>query len=143
MNRRSQLSPTLYYPVLGEEKSLREPGEEISYGFRYSLVAGDWFAAVKHAAYDIYKFKETLALRKSKQSLTDRIEKMHRYLTDPKTSLWNIEEFKGRQIGAQSYLGGVVGSNKDAMKNSDYGAMWMLSHATADPELAKKVLPRH
>lgn len=141
MNRRAQFSPTLYYPVLGEEKSLREPGEEISYGFRYSLVAGDWFGAVKHAAYDIYKFKETLALRQSRQSLTDRIEKMHHYLTDPKTSLWNIEEFKGIKIGAQSYLGGVVGSNKDAMKNSDYGAMWMLSHATADPELAEKVLP--
>jgi hypothetical protein len=141
MNRRAQLSPTLYYPVLGEDKSLREPGEEISYGFRYSLLAGDWFGAVKHAAYDIYKFKETLALRQSRQSLTDRIEKMHDYLTDPKTSLWNIEEFKGRKIGAQSYLGGVVGSKKDAMKNSDYGAMWMLSHTTADPELAEKVLP--
>lgn len=141
MNRKAQLSPTLYYPVLGEEKSEMEPGQSVSYTFRYSLIAGDWFQATKHAAVDIYKFRETLALRQSKQALTDRIEKMHHYLTDPKTSLWNIEEFKGKQIGAQSYLGGVVGSDKDAMKNSDYGAMWMLANATKDPELTQKVLP--
>ena len=141
MNRKAQLSPTLYYPVLGEDKSERNEGEEISYAFRYSLIADDWFKAVNHAAYDIYKFKETLPLRQSKQSLTSRIENMHHYLTDPKTSLWNIEEYKGKQIGAQSYLGGVVGSNKDAMKNADYGAMWMLANATEDPELKEKVLP--
>jgi hypothetical protein len=141
MNRKGQLSPTLYYPVLGEQKSELNAGEEISYSFRYSLIAGDWFQAIKHAANDIYKFHETLSLRQSKQALTDRIAKMHHYLTDPKTSLWNIEEYEGKQIGAQSYLGGVVGSNKDAMKNADYGAMWMLANATNDPELKEKVLP--
>jgi len=141
MDRKSQLSPTLYYPVLGEEKSEREMGQDISYGFRYSLISGDWFQALNHAIYDVYQFKEGLALRQSTQSLSDRIEKMHHYLIDPKTSLWNIEEYKGKQIGAQSYLGGVVGSNKDAMKNSDYGAMWMLAHETKDPELTQKVLP--
>lgn len=141
MNRKGQLSPTLYYPVLGEPKSELNAGEELSYSFRYSLIAGDWFQAIKHTANDIYKFHETLSLRQSKQALTDRIEKMHHYLTDPKTSLWNIEEFEGKQIGAQSYLGGVVGSNKDAMKNADYGAMWMLANATNDPELKEKVLP--
>ncbi|GLU55941.1 glycerophosphoryl diester phosphodiesterase [Dyadobacter frigoris] len=141
MNRKAGLSPTLYYPVLGEEKSEREIGQEISYGFRYSLISGDWFQALNHAIYDVYNFKEGLALRQSTQSLSDRIEKMHQYLIDPKTSLWNIEEYKGKQIGAQSYLGGVVGSNKDAMKNSDYGAMWMLAHETKDSELTQKVLP--
>jgi hypothetical protein len=141
MNRKGQLVPTIYYPVLGEKKSELNAGEEFTFSFRYSIIAGDWFQAIKHAANDIYHFDETLALRKSKQSLTDRIEKMHLYLTDPKTSLWNIEEYKGKQIGAQSYLGGVVGSEKDAMKNSDYGAMWMLAHATNDSELTNKVLP--
>ncbi|AKD58066.1 glycoside hydrolase family protein [Spirosoma radiotolerans] len=141
MNRKAQLSPTLYYPVLGEPKSSLKTGEPMSYTFRYSLTDGGWFKALNHAVYDIYQFKETLALRQSKQSLTDRIEKMHHYLTDPKTSLWNIEEFEGKKLGAQSYLGGVVGSNKDAMKNSDYGAMWMLANATHDPLLTKNVLP--
>ncbi|WP_338872620.1 glycerophosphoryl diester phosphodiesterase [Spirosoma sp. SC4-14] len=141
MNRKAQLSPTLYYPVLGENESSLKTGEPVSYTFRYSLTDGDWFKALNHAVYDVYKFKETLALRQSKQSLTDRIQKMHHYLTDPKTSMWNIEEFEGKKIGAQSYLGGVVGSNKDAMKNSDYGAMWMLATATKDPLLTKNVLP--
>jgi hypothetical protein len=141
MNRKAQLSPTLYYPVLGEPKSALKTGETISYSFRYSLTDGDWFKALNHAVYDIYRFKESLALRQSKQSLTDRIAKMHHYLTDPKTSLWNIEDFEGKKIGAQSYLGGVVGSNKDAMKNSDYGAMWMLATATKDTALTKNVLP--
>jgi hypothetical protein len=141
MNRKAQLSPTLYYPVLGEPKSALKTGETISYSFRYSLTDGDWFKALNHAVYDVYRFKESLALRQSKQSLTDRIAKMHHYLTNPKTSLWNIEDFEGKKIGAQSYLGGVVGSNKDAMKNSDYGAMWMLATATKDTALTKNVLP--
>ncbi|GAA4413028.1 hypothetical protein GCM10023187_40830 [Nibrella viscosa] len=141
MNRKAQLSPTLYYPVLGEPMSALRAGEQVSYTFRYSLTDGDWFRALNHAVYDIYQFKESLALRQSRQSLTDRIEKMHHYLTDPQTSMWNIEEFNGRKIGAQSYLGGVVGSNKDAMKNSDYGAMWMLATATRDPLLTEKVVP--
>ncbi|QIP12168.1 glycerophosphoryl diester phosphodiesterase [Spirosoma aureum] len=141
MNRKAQLSPTLYYPVLGEPKSALKAGETISYSFRYSLTDGDWFKALNHAVYDVYRFNEALALRQSKQSLTDRIAKMHHYLTDPKTSLWNIEDFEGKKIGAQSYLGGVVGSNKDAMKNSDYGAMWMLATATKDTALTKNVLP--
>ncbi|WP_128544827.1 glycerophosphoryl diester phosphodiesterase [Larkinella soli] len=141
MNRKAQLTPTLYFPVLGEPKSSLKAGETITYTFRYSLTDGDWFRALNHAVYDVYRFKESLALRQSRQSLTDRIEKMHHYLTDPKTSMWNVEEYQGRKIGAQSYLGGVVGSDKDAMKNSDYGAMWMLATTTKDPKLTGNVLP--
>ena len=105
-NRKAQLSPTLYYPVLGEPKSLLKAGEAITYTSRYHLGTGDWFQAIKHAAYDVYQLKSALALRQSKQSLTSRIQQMHHYLSDPQTSLWNIEEFQGRKIGAQSYLGG-------------------------------------
>ncbi len=141
MNRKARLTPTLYYPVLGEPKSGMKAGETLTYTFRYSLTDGDWFKALKHAIYDVYRFKESLAIRRSKQSLTDRIQKMHHYLTDPQTSMWNIEPFDGVKIGAQSYLGGVVGSNKDAMKNSDYGAMWMLANSTKDPLLTENVLP--
>jgi hypothetical protein len=140
-NRRSQLTPTLYYPVLGEPKSDLKPGDVINYSFRYSLGNDGWFKTLNHAVYDIYKFKEGLETRQSKQSLTSRIEQIHHYLTDPATSLWNVEEFKGLKIGAQSYLGGVVGSNKDAMKNSDYGAMWMLATETQDPLITEQRVP--
>ncbi|AQG81970.1 glycerophosphoryl diester phosphodiesterase [Spirosoma montaniterrae] len=140
-NRQGQLSPTLYYPVLGEPKSALRAGDTLRYTFRYHLTTGDWFSALKHAANDIFRFGETLNLRQNRQSLTDRVRRMHHYLTDPKTSLWNVEEFEGLSIGAQSYLGGVVGSQKDAMKNSDYGAMWMLATATQDTLLTRNVLP--
>lgn len=140
-NRKSALAPTLYYPVLGEPKSKLQAGDLVQFSYRISMVDGDWFKVLNHAVYDVFRFKESLALRESKQSLTDRIQKMHLYLKDPKLSLWNVKEYKGMKIGAQSYLGGVVGSNKDAMKNSDYGAMWMLANATGDHQLKDEVLP--
>ena len=140
-NRKSQLTPTIYYPVLGEPKSDLNPGDQISYNFRYSITDGDWFKALNHAVYDIYKFKESVEMRQSSQSLTSRIERMHHYLTDPVTSMWNVKEYNNMKIGAQSYLGGVVGSDKDAMKNSDYGAMWMLAYATRDTVLNQDRLP--
>lgn len=140
-NRENDLFPTLYYPVLGEAHSDLKAREQISYAFRYSLAEGDWFKAINHAIYDIYKFKEGLALRHDQQSLSRRVEKIHHYLTDSSTSLWNVESYNGMKIGAQSYRGGVVGSDHDAMKNSDYGAMWLLANATKDTALLEDVLP--
>ena len=141
MNRRGKLSPTLYFPVLGEPQSLMKEGDTIRYGFRYSFQNGCWFQSVKHAANDIYKFSDALKLRSNKQSLINRAEEIHRYLLDKKTSLWHVETYQGLEIGAQSYLGGVAGSQGDAMKNADYGAMWMLAKATEDMPLKQKVLP--
>jgi hypothetical protein len=66
---------------------------------------------------------------------------MYGYLTDSVTSLWRVEEFENRKIGAQAYNGGVVGSDKDAMKNADYGAMWMLANTTGSSYLFENVLP--
>jgi len=140
-NRKSQLTPTVYYPVLGEPGSKLESGAAVSYGFRYSLLKGQWYRALEHAVNDVYQFKKSLALRSNQQSLTSRIEKMQEYLSDRKTSLWNVEDFNGIKIGGQSYLGGVVGSNHDAIKNSDYGAMWMLASTGNDPFLKDSVLP--
>lgn len=140
-NKKSDLTPTIYYPVLGEPRSKLKAGDTIRYEFRFSLLAGTWYDNLTHAIEDVYRFKEGLSLRSNKQSLSDRIRKMHHYLTDTKTSMWNIESFEGVRIGAQSYLGGVVGSKGDAMKNADYGAMWMLARATDDPFLKKNVLP--
>jgi hypothetical protein len=63
------------------------------------------------------------------------------YLADTRTALWNVEEYKGIQIGAQSYLGGVVGSKHDAMKNADYGAMWMVGAITGLGWFRDSILP--
>ncbi len=73
-----------------------------------------------------------LALKQTQQSLTDRILSMQRYVVDDSTSKWKVEQYRGLAIGAQQYLGGVHGSQKDAIKNADYGAMWMLANITHD-----------
>lgn len=141
MSRKGLFTPTLYHPVLGKDESYHEEGEKISFQFRYVVQQEDWFTVLNHAIYDVYRFDETLALRKNMRSLTDRILAMHEYVTDDQSSLWRIEKFNGLPIGAQAYLGGVAGSDKDAMKNSDYGAMWMLAAITHDPALRKMRLP--
>ncbi|MFT4153574.1 glycerophosphoryl diester phosphodiesterase [Parafilimonas sp.] len=141
MNRKAMLSPTVYYPVLGEPHSQLSANDTIGYTFRYSFSNKEWYNLLTHIVNDVYDFNKTLALRHNKQSLVSRVEHMHEYVKDQKTSLWNIEEYKGLKIGGQSYLGGVVGSNKDAIKNSDYGAMWMLAHTTNDRFLLDSVLP--
>ena len=141
MNRKANLTPTMYYPVLGELDSEKKSGDSISFGYRFSLSNRDWFETLNHAVYDVFEFEKGLSLRKNRQSLTQRVNEMYGYLLDPETSLWRAEEFEGKKIGAQAYYGGVVGSDKDAMKNADYGAMWMLAGATGSPYLEEKVLP--
>jgi hypothetical protein len=141
MNRKSQLSPTIYHPVLGEKGSYLKKGESTSFTFRYTLQVADWYEVFKHAVNDVYRFKHFLSLKQTAQSLTDRISAMHTYLMDAKTSMWKTEQYKGLTIGAQAYLGGVLGSEKDAMKNSDYGAMWMLAKIANDSALKADRLP--
>ncbi len=141
MNRFCEFSPTLYYPVLGEPKSELKKGETINYNFRYSLSTDDWFKTLNHAIYDVYDFKKALDLRKNTQSLTERVTKIHEYVVKPATSLWKVDDYNGTNIGAQAYLGAVIGSSKDAIKNSDYGAMWMMGAFTKDTAITEGRLP--
>src|SRR5690606_16206550 len=105
--------------------------------FRYVLRHADWFAVLKHVINDIYRLPDFLALKQPARSLSDRLAALQRYLTDDQTSLWRTVEFEGLTIGAQDYLGGILGSDGDGMKNSDYGAMWMLAKLTNDPKLVR------
>ncbi len=141
MNRKEQLFPTIHHPVLGEKDSYLQQGEKISFRFRYTLDKADWYTVYKHAVNDIYRFPDVLEKKKTNLSLTDRLLGMFAYLRNDSTSLWHTFHFKDLEIGAQEYHGPVVGSQKDAFKNSDYGAMWMLSHITKDSVLAHDRLP--
>lgn len=141
MNRQGRLAPTLYHPVLGEQGSQLAPGEQRTFRFRYVLRQADWFATLKHVIDDVYRLPDFLALKQPVRSLSDRLAALHRYVTDDRTSLWRTEEFEGLTIGAQAYLGGILGSDKDGMKNSDYGAMWMLAKLANDPKLVRDRLP--
>ncbi|MBO9634802.1 MAG: glycerophosphoryl diester phosphodiesterase [Chitinophagaceae bacterium] len=141
MNRQAQLTPTAWHPVLGEKGSYLKKGEAIRFSFRYTVAVADWFTVYKHAANDIYRLKDFLALKQTRQSLTDRILRMHRYVVDDSTSKWRTEQYQGLTIGAQDYRGGVYGGEGDAIKNADYGAMWMLATITNDPVLQQTRLP--
>ncbi|MDO1449391.1 glycerophosphoryl diester phosphodiesterase [Rhodocytophaga aerolata] len=141
MNRKAELTPTAYYPVLGEKNSYLNAGESRTFKFRYTLQLSDWYLVYKHAINDVYRFPDVLALKQTRHSLTNRVLAMLAYVNNDTTSLWRLEKFNGQQIGAQAYLGGVVGSDKDAMKNSDYGAMWMLATISGDSVLRKSRLP--
>lgn len=132
MTRDGRLCPTAWHPVLGEEGSWLEAGGQTRFAFRYTLRRTDWYEVFKHVVYDIYGLKEELALRRSRISLTDRLEAICRYVCDDSLSLWRTEYCEGIEIGAQAYLGSVVGSEKDAMKNADAGAVWMLAAMTGD-----------
>lgn len=141
LNRKGNLMPTVYHPVLGQEKSYLAKNDSVSFSFRYTIKAEDWFGVMKHAANDVYKFKEVLNLKKTTASLTDRVFRMANYVIDDSLSMWQLAQYKNLQIGAQKYLGGVYGSEKDAMKNSDYGAMWMLARLTDNQKLISERLP--
>jgi hypothetical protein len=149
MTRDRRLSPTLYSPVLGQQNSKVAPGDIRRLSFRYSLRRGDWFDAVRHAARDIHRLDDFLALKKPARSLSARLRSLHEYVVSDKTSFWHVEDFHGLKIGAQAYNAAVVGSRRDKknkadydpMKNSDYGAMWMLAALTGDPRLVRDRLP--
>lgn len=141
MNRDGEFTPTLYHPVLGEKDSYMKAGETRSFSFTCTFARADWHHVFKHAVNDIYRFPDALKLKKTSRSLTQRLYDMHAYLVNDSTSKWHNREYKGTLIGAQDYLGGVFGSEKDAMKNSDYGAMWMLAEMTEDPRLTEIRLP--
>lgn len=141
MNRDSQLTPTAYHPVLGESGSYCKAGDTLTFAYRFTLNKSGWYTTLKHTINDIYHFDRSLDLKSTSQSLTDRILAMHQYLVDDKTSHWHVEEYQGMKIGAQSYMGGVVGADNDAMKNSDIGAVWMLASLTGDEILQKTRLP--
>lgn len=141
MNAAAQLTPTAYHPVLGEEGSFLKKGESTAFSVRVSLQQADWYKVYKHAVYDIYQLRHFYTLQQNTQSLSERLMKQYAYVLDDKTAFWNKETYKGREIMAQSYLGGVAGADKDAMKNSDIGAVWMLSKLTNDSQLYKNRIP--
>jgi len=141
MNRSGEITPTLYHPVLGQDSSYMKAGETRTFNFRLTFGNKGWWPLFKHAADDIYRFSSSLALRHNHRSLTDRLYGIHRYVVNDSTSKWHTVICEGDTIGAQEYLGGVYMAKKDAMKNADYGAMWMLGAMTGDTLLTKKRLP--
>jgi hypothetical protein len=126
MDRHFELTPVAYSPILGQEGSQLKAGQEVSFSFRYSIRASNWFPVFQHAVEDIYQFKNLLKIQRQEVALTKRIELMQRYLSNDEKSKWNTWKSTGLEIGA------------NGQKNADLGAMWMLARASED-----SVLNRH
>lgn len=142
VNRNQQLTPTLYHPVLGQQKSFLNKGASISFEFRFTIEDKSWYPVYQHVVNDVYRFDELLQLKQTHLSLSQRMEQLLSYVKNDSTSRWCTFDYKGSIIGAQEYLGGVHGSEKDAVKNADYGAMWMLGTITGDSILQHTRLPQ-
>lgn len=140
-NRAGEFCPTIWRPVLGEEGSFLNPGEETSLQTVFTIRKSDWYPVFKHIVMDINGLEKELSKRKTELSLTERLFRMKEYVLSDSLSLWRNVSFNGRIIGAQDYLGFVYGAERDAMKNADYGAMWMLASVTGDPRLVRDRLP--
>jgi len=141
MTREKAIMPTLYHPVLGEADSYLHKGDSITFAFRYTIVHSDWYPVFKHVVNDVYRLPGFLELKEPKHSLTDRLYDMYTYLLDKRFSQWHTDTLDGTIIGAQRYLGVVYKSDRDAAKNADYGAMWMLAKLTNDRQLQNDILP--
>lgn len=141
MNRQGELMPTLYHPVLGEKYSYLKKGDSLSFRFRYTIKNDDWYGVYKHVVNNIFRFNDFLSLKQTKESLSDRLKRLFLYVRSDSTSKWRTFDYNNREIGAQEYLGGVYHAEKDAVKNADYGAMWMMANITNDKVLKSKRLP--
>ncbi len=144
MNKKGDLTPMAYHPVLGQDGSFMKKGEASSFEILVTLQKKDWYAVYKDVIYNVYDLKKSLDFKDTRESLTERVINMHKYLTDDETSMWRVVDCDGMKIGAQRYLGRVVGADKekkDAIKNSDLGAAYMLAAITDDPVLKETRIP--
>ena len=141
MNPRGEVFPTLCHPVIGEEGSFLNEGESVDYTVVYTIGTKGWWNVYNHVVNDIYSFPDELERRSNGRSLTSRLHGIRRYVVGDSTSRWRTLLFEGDTIGAQDYLGGVYRARKDAMKNADYGAMWMMGKMTGDPLITERRLP--
>lgn len=141
MNRDGAFIPTAYHPVLGENKSFLKQGDSICFNYTLRLKAESWYDSYRHTIYNHYKFNDFLSFKKTEMSLSERLLKLYIYILDEQKSMWNREFYNGKTIAAQSYHSGVTGAQNDAIKNSDIGALWMLSKLTDDNRLSHNLLP--
>ncbi len=139
MNDKKELSPKLYYPILGMPNSYCRAGDSLQFSFQYILSKEDWYSVYKQAIYEVFDFGTMRKLR-NKLSLSERVLRMYRYMTE-NPDLFRKVNTGELEMAAQDYNGGIKGADGDAMKNSDYGAMWMLSRFTQNRMLNEEILP--
>jgi hypothetical protein len=124
------LSPTAYYPILGQAHSKMAGGDSVFATFLY-LVSGEpnvtWYDLNKLVHNEIYPISEYTKRAKNLVSLRERLNKMHDFLVTS-ASKWHLWSYQKLTLGAESG------------KLSDVGAMWSMQRLTGDPFLADQRL---
>ncbi len=138
MTRSGRLSPTAYYPVLGQVDSLTDAGQTRAFKLRYTLGSEGYFDIYKHAVEDIYKLGDTLSLKDAKVSLSERILNMRSYIMNDSESYWKVVDYEGKKIGAQGFSPKI--GKRGEMKNTDIGAAWMLGFTSGDNDVKNRRL---
>ena len=128
LNRHNQLTPVLYSPILGEDGSELKSGQTAGFPFRYSIQANDWFAVFNHAVNSIYQLPSVLAIQQNRFSLTDRVDRMLRFLEDDERARWNTWRVFGYEVGATGN------------KNADAGTMCMIAHSADDGAMQRRLI---
>lgn len=134
INRHKQLGPVLYSPVLGEDGSEMKSGQTTGFQFRYSIQAGDWFSVFGHVVNNIYRLPSILDIQENRFSLTDRVDRMLRFLGDDRRAHWRTWEVSGYEVGAIGSKVGEAGS-----KHADSGTMTMIARNAADPVMERRL----
>ncbi|MEE8890002.1 MAG: discoidin domain-containing protein [Acidipropionibacterium acidipropionici] len=122
------LSPTLVYPVPGQEGSHLDAGQTVTASYRYIVSPGSWEQIAATTMTDPYGVRRYLQLARAEDSLSHRIHRMHDFIVLP-DSKWHTWEYQGKTLGAESG------------KPSDVGAMWMMAKLTDDPIIINDRLP--
>lgn len=141
VNRDGIFTPSVYKPVLGEDGSFLKAGESTTLKSAYTLRKAGWYEVYSHVARDINRLPEQLGMRETCLSLSKRLSMLKEHVLDDESSKWRTVELDGKTLGAQDYLGTVKDSDHDAMKNADYGTMWMLGRLTGDRRITEERLP--
>lgn len=125
------LSPTAYYPVLGQAHSQLAKGASITARFYYSVTPGNttqWYEVSRFVSQEVYPLDLYDDKAVNTDSFSDRIHRIHDFVTSA-ASKWHLWTYEGLQMGAESG------------KLSDVASMWMVQKLTGDPLILNERLP--
>lgn len=86
-NEKAQAQPLLYTPVLGQPGSLCEKGASLHGRFRVWIQAGDWFAAYRGVAEQVFQLRDYR--RPTSSSLSDAALNLYDLLRSEKSGGWD------------------------------------------------------
>ena len=117
----------VYHPVLGQVGAKHKAGDEVVFGFRYTLKNSGWFGVFQHAVNDVFALPSSLDLLTNKVSLSERVSRLQKFLRKDKESSWKTWQSRGETIGA------------NGSKIADAGTMFMIARNGQDSVMSSRL----